>query len=757
MLVIPIYNILVLPNSEVYLPIDSIKNFKLKDDISNLVGEKVIFVIAKNKDNGSPKASDFYKLGVAGIIEEVNQNNYILIKTTKRLHIDKIKLTKTNIEVYATEKPESYDITEEEEKVKLKKVKSELISYYSNFNWGIFAQSYFLNYETHSELLCAIAPFIKINSEEKYDLLKENKMSKRNAKIERLIYEYLEIIQVSAEAKKAGERDNQKAYREMAIKKQIGFLQDELDKMHPENKSDVAKFEELIKQSGMNEEALKEANKVLNRLKQENKNNPEYSVLYDYLDFVTSLCWKKSKFKEIDINKAQKVLDEDHYGLKKVKNRILEQIAIMNLNKKESGSILLFVGPPGTGKTSIASSVAKALDRKYVRVSLGGVKDEAEIRGHRRTYVGAMPGRIIDAIEKSGTSNPVMVLDEIDKLSSSYNGDPESALLEVLDPEQNNTFQDHYLNMPYDLSDVLFICTANNISSIPEALLNRMEIIEFNGYTDVEKFKIAKKYLIPQISESVNLSKEVKITDAGIKTLIEKYTFESGVRSLKRLIESLYRKTALKIVKEGITKLDLNNKNIKDFIDVREIPHESMLKNKKSGVVTGLAWTSAGGEILFIESLFTKGNGQMLMTGSIGDVMKESCQIAYSLVKSIYKDKYEMFEKNNLHVHVPAGSIPKDGPSAGITLVTSLASLVTNKHVSPYIAMTGEVSLRGEVMPIGGLPEKLMAAKRAKIKEVFIPKGNVSDLKDVPSEIIKALKITPVENVNEVLEKLKLL
>jgi len=756
MLVIPIYNILALPNAEVYLPIDSIKNFKLKED-TDLIGEKVIFIIAKTKKSDSPKATDFYKLGVAGEVVEVNQSGYILIKTTKRLHIDKIRLTKTNIEVYATEKPEIYDITEEEEKNKLKKLKSELISYYSNFNWGIFAQSYFLNYETHSELLCAISPFIKVSSEEKYDLLKENKLSRRNEKIEKIIYEYLEIIQVSAEAKEAGERDNQKIYREMAIKKQIGFLQEELDKMHPENKNDIQKFEELIKNSGMNKDALKEATKVLNRLKQENKNNPEYGLLYDYLDFVTSLSWKKSAFIPIDINKASKVLDEDHYGLKKVKTRILEQTAIMNLNKKESGSILLFIGPPGTGKTSIAASVAKALNRKYVRVSLGGVKDESEIRGHRRTYVGAMPGRIIDAISKAGTSNPVMVLDEIDKLSHSYNGDPESALLEVLDPEQNNTFQDHYLNMPYDLSDVLFICTANNISSIPEALLNRMEIIEFNGYTDIEKFHIAKKHLIPTISGEVNLSKRLKITDAAIKTLITNYTFESGVRSLKRLIESLYRKAALEIVKNDIKSLEVNNKNVKEYIDQRYIRHETKLKKKSVGVVTGLAWTSAGGEILFIESLFNKGNGQMIMTGSIGDVMKESCQIALSLVKSIYKDKSDIFDKSNLHVHVPAGSIPKDGPSAGITLTTSIASLVTNKSISPYIAMTGEVSLRGEVMPIGGLPEKLMAAKRAKIKEVIIPKDNIDDLKEVPSEVINSLKITPVQHINEVLKVLKLL
>lgn len=753
MLVIPIYNILVLPFSEVYLPSDFIKNMSVNE--KEIKGKEIVFLLAKNKATEA-KAKDFYRIGVAGKIRDVNKNGYVVIDTYSRVTIDKLRVSKGNIELFASDKLDMFDTDEKKEEERLKSIVSKLIKHFSSYNFGFFVQGFLTSFENLSDLLIGISPFVKISLKEKYDLLKEDSLKKRNDKIENIIYEYLEIVKIKNEAEEAGEKDNQKLYREMAIKKQMNFLQDELDKMHPENKSDHNKFEELIKTSGMSEDALKEANKVLNRFKQENKNSPEYANLYDYLDFITTLKWKKEEFKPIDIKSAKKILDKEHFGLQKVKERILEQIAIMNLNKKSSGSILLFVGPPGTGKTSIASSVAKALNRKYVRISLGGVKDESEIRGHRRTYVGAMPGRIIDGIHKSLSNNPVVVLDEIDKLSNSYNGDPASALLEVLDPEQNNTFTDHYLNMPFDLSDVLFICTANDISLVPDALLNRMEVIEFNGYTEIEKYHIAKNYLIKNASKNVNLSKKVTISDAAIKKLITNYTFESGVRSLKRLIEKLYRKAALETVMNNEKNLEITTKNLKDYIKEREIHHESALKNKKSGIVTGLAWTSAGGEILFIETMFTKGSGNLKITGSLGDVMKESCQIAISLVKSLYPDKIKMFSENDLHIHVPAGSIPKDGPSAGITLTTSLASLVTGKSVSPFVAMTGEVSLRGEIMPIGGLPEKLMAAKRAKIKTVFIPKDNEYDLIDVPKEVKNALTIIPVEKVLDVLKKLNL-
>lgn len=537
------------------------------------------------------------------------------------------------------------------------------------------------------------------------------------------------------------------------MKKQIDFLQNKLDEMHPENVSDVRKFEHKIMESGMNETAKKEAEKMLNRMKQEGSDSHEYGMLYDYLDFVTSLSWKKEPAFDVDLAEAEQILDEEHYGLKKVKRRIIEQMAVMALNKKQAGSIILFVGAPGTGKTSIGQSIAKALHREYIRVSLGGVRDEAEIRGHRRTYIGAMPGRIMEGMKRSGVSNPVMVLDEVDKLSRDYSGDPASALLEVLDPEQNNSFTDHYMNVPYDLSDVLFVCTANSTDTIPEPLLNRMEVIQFPGYTELEKFEIAKRHLLPKAMKNMGIkARQLKVPDAALHALINGYTMESGVRGLKKRLDTLCRYAAVKLVKGEQKSITVTAKKLPEFLDRRPIHHEHILEAKKPGVVTGLAWTSAGGEILFIETMQTKGSGKVQITGQLGDVMKESAEIAVSLVKSLYPKETADWEKYDLHIHVPEGAVPKDGPSAGITLTTALASLVTGKAVSPEYAMTGEVSLRGCVMPIGGLPEKLMAAQRAGITKVLIPYENMDDLSDVADEVKEKLEIIPVKKVTDVLK-----
>ena len=500
-------------------------------------------------------------------------------------------------------------------------------------------------------------------------------------------------------------------------------------------------------------EARKEAEKVLGRMKQEGKDSHEYGMLYEYLDFVTSLSWKPEEMPPIDLKEAEEILDEDHYGLKKVKERIVQQLAVMALNKKQSGSILLFVGAPGTGKTSIGQSIARALHRAYVRISLGGVRDEAEIRGHRRTYVGAMPGRIMEGMKRSGAANPVMVLDEVDKLSHDYSGDPASALLEVLDPEQNSNFTDHYMNVPYDLSNVLFVCTANTTDTIPEPLLNRMEVIPFPGYTPSEKFQIARKHLLPKAMESMGIKKQnLKVTDEAIRKIIEDYTAESGVRGLKKQMDTLCRSAAVRLVRGDQKSVTVSEKRLAEFLGRSEMHHDRVPLDTVPGVVTGLAWTMAGGEILFIETAMTQGEGSVKITGQLGDVMKESAQIAITLVKSMYPEESKVLEERELHIHVPSGAVPKDGPSAGITLTTALASLVTGKKVSPQIAMTGEVSLRGGVMPIGGLPEKLMAAQRAGVRKVFIPWDNREDLEDVAQEVKEKLEIVPVKQVSQVLE-----
>lgn len=610
------------------------------------------------------------------------------------------------------------------------------------------------HWQSFDEMACALSSYFASSWEEKYSFLEQQSRSERIHKIKETVYELLEIFRVSQEAESAQKNSNEQMYRESALKKQIEFLQRQLDEMHPENISDVRRFEKKIQESGMNPEARKEAEKVLNRMKQEGKDGHEYGLLYDYLDFVTSLSWKEEEMPSIDLAEAEKILDEDHYGLKKVKERIIQQIAVMALNKKQAGSILLFVGAPGTGKTSIGQSIARALHRKYVRISLGGVRDEAEIRGHRRTYVGAMPGRIMEGMRRSGAQNPVMVLDEVDKLTRDYGGDPSSALLEVLDPEQNSNFTDHYMNVPYDLSNVLFVCTANSTDTIPEPLLNRMEVIQFPGYTQIEKYHIAREHLLPKAMKSMGLrNQNLKVTDEAILKIIEEYTAEAGVRGLKRQIDVLCRCAAVKLVKGEQKSITVSEKRLPEFLGKKGIYHEKIQEEMQPGVVTGLAWTRAGGEILFIETSFTKGSGKVIITGQLGDVMKESAQIAVTYVKSLFPEYAEKFEKNDLHIHVPSGAVPKDGPSAGITLVIALASLVTGKDVDTQIAMTGEISLRGGVMPIGGLPEKLMAAQRAGVKKVFIPYDNIEDLEDVAEEVKEKIQICPVKKIKEVLDQ----
>ena len=754
MLVVPVYNMILAPDAAVYCSTEHLKNYTGGKGLT--VDQRVVLIVAKREEDLKElKEEGFYRIGVSGMITELNPQGYTAIRLRYRVNLDMIGINPNGtIDLTISRRADSGVLAPEVEQEKLKNLKEEMRGFAAGFEWAESAEEHLKQINTIGAAACALSPWMKLSNEERYEMLAEDDVPKRTELQEKALYDFLEVGRITNEAVSSQQKEYQKMYRESAIKRQIEHLQKELDEMHPENVTDIRKFEQKIAESGMNETARKEAGKVLNRLKQEGKENVESGSLYDYLDFVTGLSWKKEEAERIDLEAARKVLDEDHYGLKKVKDRILQQIAVMNLKKQQSGSILLFVGAPGTGKTSIGKSIARALGREYVRVSLGGVHDEADIRGHRRTYIGAMPGRIMDAVRKSGVSNPVMVLDEVDKLSASYHGSPASALLEVLDAEQNSTFTDHYMNVPYDLSDVLFICTANSTDTIPEPPLNRMETISFSGYTPLEKLQIAKRHLVPQSMERMGITGEqMEITDEAIDTLISEYTMEAGVRGLRRHLETLCRILAVKISSEPEEKVTVTPEVVREETETRPIHHDEILPAPKAGVVTGLAWTPAGGEILYIETLLTKGKGELIITGQLGDVMKESARIALSLVKSIFPEEAKVLGNHDLHIHVPEGAVPKDGPSAGVTLTTALSSLITGRVVDPHIAMTGEVSLRGAVTPIGGLPEKLMAAQRAGVTKVFIPKANLHDLKEVAQEVKEKIEIIPAETVEDILEK----
>lgn len=753
MIIRPIYNILLLPDVSYYFRKDFFSGFGGE---SIETGSDILFIFLKNdREDDDYTPDDFYPIGLAARAEGFGEEDAVSVRTLHRVDISDLEISDSGITAAASIRAEAADMTAGEEKQHFARLRSALLKFVQGYQWGLWARSFILQRKNICDLACALSDYLNLTAEEKYEILAADSLRARYDLITNAVSEFIEVAKVSEEAQNAQKGDQELLYREAAIKKQIDYLQKELDDMHPENVSDIRKFEKKIEASGMNKEARREAEKVLNRMRQEGKESHEYGLLYDYLDFVTSLSWKTPEVKPIDLDHAEAVLDEDHYGLKKVKERIIQQLAVMALNKKQYGSILLFTGAPGTGKTSIGQSIARALGREYVRISLGGIRDEAEIRGHRRTYIGAMPGRIMEGIKRSGASNPVMVLDEVDKLAKDYGGDPASALLEVLDPEQNSTFTDHYMNVPYDLSNVLFVCTANTTDTIPEPLLNRMEVISFPGYTAVEKFHIARKHLLPKAQKAMGITpKMLKLTDGALRRMIDEYTMESGVRDLKKLIDTLCRTAAVRLVKNEGTALTVTKTDLPDYLGRKQLHHERKLTARVPGVVTGLAWTRAGGEILFIETSLTEGKGKLLITGQLGDVMKESVQIALTLVKSLYPKESRVFEDHDLHIHVPAGAVPKDGPSAGITLTTALASLITGKAVDTDCAMTGEVSLRGGVMPIGGLPEKLMAAQRAGISRVFIPAENEDDLEDVAEEVKKKLEIIPVKKVTDVLGRL---
>jgi ATP-dependent Lon protease len=610
------------------------------------------------------------------------------------------------------------------------------------------------NIEEPGRLADLISSNIGLKAEQSQEMLEISDPIKRLKRIGEVLSREIELLTVQQKIQSEARGEIDKTQREYFLREQLKAIQKELGDID-ERAEEIREFRKKIEEAKMPEKVLKEAEKQLKRLEKMHPDSAEAGTVRTYLDWLVELPWSISTKDNLDIKAAEKVLNDDHYDLEKIKERILEYLSVRKLKEKMKGPILCFIGPPGVGKTSLGKSIARALGREFVRMSLGGVRDEAEIRGHRRTYVGALPGRIIQGIKTAGTNNPLFMLDEIDKIGMDFRGDPSSALLEVLDPEQNNTFADHYLAVPFDLSKVMFITTGNLMDTIPSPLRDRMEIIYLSGYTTEEKLGIAKNYLIPkQLDEHGISAKILKITDPGLFNLISQYTREAGVRNLERQIANLCRKVARKIA-EGKDKVFLiNAQNVSRYLGVPKFMPEEEIEKDEVGVSTGLAWTESGGDIIYVETTTMKGKGHLTLTGQLGDVMKESAQAALSYVRSKAETlgiKEDIFSKIDLHIHVPAGAIPKDGPSAGITMATSIASALTGRPVNKNVAMTGEVTLRGRVLPIGGLKEKALAAKRMGINKVIIPERNKKDLEDIPKYIKKDMEFVFAETMDDVL------
>jgi ATP-dependent Lon protease len=606
-----------------------------------------------------------------------------------------------------------------------------------------------------SALADMVASTINAPVNEKQKVLELIDVTRRLKKVTRLVNDQLEILEMGSKIQSQVKEDMDKRQREYYLRQQLKTIKEELGESEQES-VEIREYRALIRENPMPEAATKEAERELERLGRMHPSSSEYVVSSTYLDWLTSLPWNKYAENRLDIARARKILDQDHYGLEKPKKRILEFLAVRKLKQDSKGPILCFAGPPGTGKTSLGQSIARALGRKFVRIALGGVRDEAEIRGHRRTYVGAMPGRIIQHLRSAGEKNPVFMLDEIDKVNSSYHGDPSSALLEVLDPEQNQHFVDHYLDVPFDLSDVMFLTTANVLHTIPPPLRDRMEVLELTGYTQEEKLKIATRYIIPKQREANGInSGQIKITSGAIKQIISGYTRESGLRNLERQIGAICRGVAAKIAEDQVETLTIGRKDISEYLGPIQNMPDTATRIKVPGVAVGLAWTPVGGEVLFVEAVAMKGGKGLTLTGQLGDVMKESASTALSFIRS-NADRLAVddtfFESHDIHIHVPEGSIPKDGPSAGVTMLTALASLITKRKVKSRLAMTGEITLRGEVLPVGGIKDKVIAAHRAGIRALILPLWNEKDMEDVPEHIQSTMTFYFTDKMREVLK-----
>lgn len=757
--ILPLRNTVLFPGVVIPINIGRDKSLKL---IRYAYKQSALIGVIAQKDTNTenPTMDDLFKIGtiasILKILEMPDGTTTAIIQGKKRFlledilyddpyHVGKIILKQE--ERMPENDPEYNAIAES-----LKEMATKIVKYSSHIpNEAGFALK---NIESMLFLINFISSNTDVEYRSKQELLEIDSLKQRAIKLLEILSKQVSLLELKNDIQKKVKIDIDKQQREYFLHQQMKTIQDELGG-NPVDE-EIKELEEKGKQKEWSDSVKEIFEKELNKLKRLNPASPDYSVQSNYLRELIDLPWNHYSKDNLDLDHAKEILDADHYGLEKVKDRILEYLAVLKLKADMKSPILCLYGPPGVGKTSLGKSVAKAIGREFVRMSLGGLHDESEIRGHRKTYIGAMPGRIIQSIKKAGTSNPVFILDEIDKVGNDFRGDPQSALLEVLDPEQNTNFHDNFLDIDYDLSKVMFIATANDISTIAPPLRDRMEIIEVSGYLLEEKREIAKRHLIPKQLENHGVSKDhVEFPDEIIDMIIEKYTRESGVRSLDKLIAKIIRQIARKVAMNKKFHLTLDTNKIKEYLGSPIFSREEYQGNDLPGVVTGLAWTAVGGEILFIESSYSKGKGQLSLTGNLGDVMKESATLALEYIKSHTKEigiDENIFDNKDIHVHVPAGAVPKDGPSAGITMVTSLVSSLTGRKVKKAIAMTGEITLRGKVLPVGGIREKILAAKRAGIKEIILCSENQKDIEDIKKEYLKGLKFHYVDTIEEVLK-----
>ena len=763
--ILPLRNTILFPNQIIPIYIGRQQSLDLINDISMLEKKYIVVVAQKDGAIENPTNDDIYKFGTLATVMKIfdmpDKSKSAIVQGLMR-----VKLEEVNQELpYFTGLVSRVKDTDEEKS----EINNDIKMLKSSFTSIVDAAPYLnedqmsalSNIKNPSKIADKAISLLNIKTKEKQEVLEITRVPKRVKKVNDIINKELQRIELGEKIQSEVQDEISKSQKEYYLREQLKAIQKELGEEG--SGIEIEEIQEKISKAKMPENVEQIANKELNRLQKIPSHSPEYTVSRTYLDWLVELPWSIQSEDNEKIDNANNILNEDHYGLDKVKERILEHLAVRGLKRKRSkkgdvikSPILCFNGPPGTGKTSMGKSIAKSMGRKFVRISLGGVGDEAEIRGHRRTYIGALPGRIIASLKKAGTNNPIFMLDEIDKLGRDFRGDPSSALLEVLDPEQNNSFNDHYLEVDFDLSNVMFITTSNRIDQVPGPLRDRMEMLDFTGYIVEEKMQIAKRHLIPkQIKEHSLKSTEIKFSDSGIKTLVESYTREAGVRNLERQIANVCRKVAKDIAMNNIKSASVSDKSVSKFLGPEKFLPELAERNNKPGIVVGLAWTAFGGDILFIEATKMPGKGELKLTGKLGDVMKESVQAAMSFVRSNAK-KYNIdenfYKEYDIHVHVPAGAIPKDGPSAGIAMTVAIISLLTNIPVKSALGMTGETSLRGNVLPIGGLREKSTAAHRAGLNHIIAPYENMKDLEEIPKKVKSELKITFVKEVDEAIK-----